>query len=198
MTPSSSILAALDELPESIRRTAILAGGALRAVYDGSQVKDYDLFFRTAEDYGAAVAALVGLVKYDHNFVKVPGSWEIGEHLGSYGTANFISPSGRLFNLIGFVFGEPLEHLALFDFLCCRMAVFQSNGCPVFHAEHGAVEDASARRITVLSNNGTERTIKRIEHYMEDYGYKLVDPEDSPAEYVRRIPLTPRGGNGYG
>ena len=198
MTTSSSILAALDELPESVRRAAILAGGALRAVYDGSKVKDFDLFFRTKEDYEAAISALAALVKHDADFEPEPGSWRIGEHLGSYGTANFISPTGRLFNLIGFVFGEPLEHLALFDFLCCRMAVFQSNGRPVFHAEHGAVEDASARRLTVLSNNGTERTIKRIEHYMEDYGYKLVDPEDSPAEYVRRIPLSPRGGNGYG
>lgn len=198
MTTSSSILAALDELPESVRRAAILAGGALRAVYDGSKVKDFDLFFRTKEDYEAAISALAALVKCDADFEPEPGSWRIGEHLGSYGTANFISPTGRLFNLIGFVFGEPLEHLALFDFLCCRMTVFQSNGRPVFHAEHGAVEDASARRLTVLSNNGTERTIKRIEHYMEDYGYKLVDPEDSPAEYVRRIPLSPRGGNGYG
>lgn len=198
MTTSSSIREALDELPESVRKAAILAGGALRAVYDGSKVKDYDLFFRTKEDYEAAISALAALVKYDADFVLAPGSWQIGERLGSYGTANFISPSGRLFNLIGFVFGEPREHLQLFDFLCCRMAVFFLDGHLVFHAEPGALPDAMSRRLRVMSNNGVDRTIKRIEHYMEDYGYKLVDPEDSPAEYVRRIPLSPRGGNGYG
>ncbi len=187
MTPSSSILAALDELPESIRRTAILAGGALRAEYDGSNVKDYDLFFRSRKEYEAALDAL-------HN----AEGWLNEDQYGSYGTAVFSSPTGRQFNLIGFVFGEPEEHLKLFDFLCCRIAVFFCDGRLVYHAEPGAVSDAMSRCLRVMSNNGVDRTIKRIEHYMEDYGYKLVDPEDSPAEYVRRIPLSPRGGNGYG
>lgn len=198
MATASDIYAVFNTLPQSVRDTAILAGGALRAIYDKTEVKDYDLFFRTREDYEAAIMVLSGLVKMDDNFEYTADSWRIGEHLGSYGTANFISPDGRLFNLIGFVFGSPTDHLKLFDFRCCRMALYAEGGTLRFMAEPLACFDAEMKWITVLSNNGEERTLRRIEHYTKDYGYRIPPHYTSPKEYVKRIPVAPRGGGGYG
>lgn len=192
MATAATVYAAFNSLPASVRATAILAGGALRAIFDRTDVKDYDLFFRNREDYEDALSTLLGLVDYTD-----ASGWRIEGELGSYGTAMLISPAGLQFNLIGFVFAEREEHLKLFDFRCCRIMLYQVGGVVYRHAEPGAIEDAIEKRLVVLSNNGEERTIRRIEHYINDYGYRLPDEEADARSYVARIPLAPRGGCGY-
>ncbi len=49
------IFATFATLPDAVSATAIIGGGALRAFFDGSKVKDYDLFFRTKADFDAAL-----------------------------------------------------------------------------------------------------------------------------------------------
>lgn len=187
MATASDIYAVFNTLPQSVRDTAILAGGALRAIYDKTEVKDYDLFFRTRDDYNEAIAVLQDLT-----------GWRLLDIQGSGNTVVFRSIDGHLFNLIGFVFGSPTDHLKLFDFRCCRMALYAEGGTLRFIAEPLACFDAEMKWITVLSNNGEERTLRRIEHYTTDYGYRIPPHYTSPKEYVKRIPVAPRGGNGYG
>ncbi|WP_251274144.1 hypothetical protein, partial [Enterobacter hormaechei] len=78
-------------------------------------------------------------------------------------------------SLIGFEFGTPHEHCARFDLRCCaHVAIYEpSTDEVVVVSLEGAVADASKKLLFVLNNNGTERTIRRITHYVEDYGYTL-------------------------
>ncbi|HKN45894.1 MAG TPA: hypothetical protein VJW23_18425, partial [Propionibacteriaceae bacterium] len=79
---------------------------------------------------------------------------------------------------VGFEFCTPEEQAARFDFRCCQMVVWLSADGEI-HAYQcdGAEADATAKLLTVMNNNGTERTIGRIQRYEEKYGYTLVFDE---------------------
>lgn len=152
-------------LPAQFRQLAILGGGALRAQFDGTAVKDFDLFFRSEDDYLRAVASLRCCPAF--SFVELRGR-----------TAVFCDTAGREWNLIGFAFGSAAEHRARFDFRCCAMTVEYADEAPVFIIDDNAILDAMRKRLVVRNNNGTDRTLRRIEHYVNDYGYTLhiADP----------------------
>jgi hypothetical protein len=155
----------LKSLPWWIRDNAILAGGALRAAFDGTEVKDYDLFFRSEEHFQFAVRILQQHMLY-------------AEGADAGRTKLFVCvENGYQINLVGFAFGTPEETMARFDFRCCRMALYVDNLMPTFSAEPGAVEDAQTKTLNVLICNGEDRTVRRIEHYENDYGYTVVVPE---------------------
>ena len=150
----------LRELPRGVRILPILGGGAIRSFLDGTQVRDYDLFFRSKEAYIATV------VELQH------AEWV--ERLSPAGARVFTNPeTGHEFNLIGFFFGSPAEHVARFDFRCCAVAAYWEGGLVREVSIPGAIEDARAKVLTVLNNNGTERTLKRIAKYVGLYGYTL-------------------------
>lgn len=159
----------LAELPEHIRSLPILAGGSLRSVFDGTEPKDFDLFFRNHEDFKLTKAALED------------AGWELVETIG--GSFVYLSPSNHLFNLVGFLFGTPAETISRFDFRCCALAVSTDadTGTLCFISDEGAIEDAESKRLTLRWNNGDERTMRRLEHYFDDYGYTapLPEPEGS-------------------
>lgn len=190
------VRAILEELPEHIRERVIIAGGCLRAFYDGTTVKDYDLFFRSVQDYLAADRALADLAHSSDS-----AAW-IENFDVAAATAEFISPTGKRFNLVGFAFGEVEEQLSRFDFLCCAMAAWQEpNGMVCFVPVEGSIEDATAKRLTVRVSNGDERTLRRIARYENDYGY-AVDLGDTAVplgtrEAVLRqfVASRPRGGS---
>jgi len=156
--------AALDELPLRVRLLAILGGGALRASFDGTTVKDYDLFFRSDEDFLDTIAVLMEAPKWIPIPSKTPG-----RHY------TFRSPQGREFNVIGIFFGSPKDHIDRFDFRCCGIAAwFGLDGTPHFQASPEALKDCIEKRLVVRNNNGTERTLARIKRY-EAYGYTYAD-----------------------
>lgn len=160
-------------LPSFTRSAAMIGGGALRAYYDKTEVADVDLFFRTNADYERALAEM-----HEHPAFRFTG-WK-GR------TAVFKRGDGLEYNLIGFMWDDAQGTLARFDFRCCRMVAWIANdGSLEFLAEPGAINDAVTKTLIVLLNNGTERTIKRVLHYQNDYGYVLdmtADEHLEPAE----------------
>lgn len=179
MTPTAYAKQIFDILPEAARGFAIVGGGALRAYFDRTTVKDYDLFFRCLADYSTVLAVL-----------KHAG-WE--ELPAPAGTSALLSPCGKLFNLIGFAFGSPREHIERFDFRCCAIAAWYDT-YGVLHMIHdeGAIADAIQRRLVVRNNNGTGRTVQRIVRYQGLYGYSLDVPEvdDSDLDDEEDVPDT--------
>lgn len=170
--------ALLEPLPRAIRYTAILGGGALRAFYDGTPIHDVDLFFRSRAEYDAAVFELR----------RIGWTAEVSPR----GVTNFRSPSGLLYSLIGFGFGAPLEHLTRFDFRCCQHIagwISSATDEPVVLSAPGAAEEARCKLLYVVNNNGTERTLRRIRHYVEDYGYELhPGQEEAEPEEEEDVP----------
>jgi hypothetical protein len=160
-------------LPLGTESLAILGGGALRAFFDKTEVKDYDLFFRSEQDYAFANASFHLSERFEE--LESPA-----------GTAQYREKrTGRLFNLIGFHFNTPEEHAKEFDFRCCQLvAWFDSNMEFNRHFEIGAVSDATDKLIVVVNNNGEERTLKRIDKYITQYGYTVqVDTADVHEEF---------------
>lgn len=160
-------------LPSFTRSTAMIAGGALRAYYDKTPVADVDLCFRSNEDYERALAEM-----HAHPAFRFTGT--------KGRTAVFKRGDGLEYNLVGFMPGTPQETIGRFDFRCCRMVAWlTTDGVLEFLAAPGAINDAVTKTLIVLLNNGTGRTIKRVTHYQDDYGYVLdltADEHLEPAE----------------
>lgn len=176
----------LAELPSVVRSLAILGGGALRAFFDGTVVKDYDLFFASNEDYETAIAEMF------HS--STDGDWSY--HGESGRTVEFKSPSGMTFNLIGFAFGTAEDHAEAFDFRCCQIVAWWN---PIellvdTYATEGAIEEATRRILTVVNNNGTDRTEERITRYSQVYGYVVnLEGFENVKRYLESKPVTQRG-----
>jgi len=173
----------LSELPPAIRSLCILGGGALRAFFDGTTVKDYDLFFANNDDFEAALHAVGDGPRFTYD--------------GNAGrTVTFRSDSGMDFNLIGFAFGSARDHAAAFDFRCCQMVAWieEDSGEVRFYAEPGAEDEATRRILTVVNNNGTDRTEERITRYSQVYGYvPNLEGFENVKLYLASKPVTQRG-----
>ena len=189
-------------LPADVRSFAIIGGGALRCFFDKTPMADIDLLFRNEEAFQAAIKAFSETP--GHYFIKHKGRSEVWGQTGS----------NVEFNLIGFCFGTAQETIERFDFRCCRMAAFYNENCGMeFVSDPHAVSDAVTKSLIVLVNNGTERTLMRIAHYVDDYGYVLdldvdehlvaePEPDEESAElpptrvstYISRLPRCGSGG----
>ena len=189
-------------LPTAVQQSAIVAGGALRCFYDGTESNDVDLFFRSYEEFTAAVDAM--------------SRHPLFRRAGDKGRTAVFVRDGVEYNLIGFAFGDPWATIARFDFRCCRMAAWLSDSEVLLAAEPEAAADAQMKRLVVLLNNGDARTERRIRHYVEDYGYRLditvdahcvgehapllyqgpdpLDYLDYARAYIRRLPRCGDGG----
>jgi len=158
--------------PEHWRSAIILGGGCLRAYYDKTPIKDIDCFFRCEEDYQAIVDAM----DKTYGYVKIKGTHRCCE---------FWRTGGYIINLVGFVYGTPCEHLERFDFRCSQLVAWiDDEGILRTSCEPSAPTDACEKLLHIQNNNGTERTLRRIRHYIEDYGYALhpaqtIEQEDA-------------------
>lgn len=156
----------LCELPACARPLCILGGGALRAFYDGTTPKDYDIFFRSYEDFVVVMDLLIFVL-----------NWPL-DSTSPLQAPSFTAPSGHVFNLIGFAYAGPEEQASRFDFRCCQMVAWADTyGAINVHLCEGAEDDAKAKVLTVMNNNGTDRTIGRIQRYVEKYGYTVAFDE---------------------
>lgn len=153
----------LNRLPESIRHTAILAGGALRSMYDGTETKDYDIFFRSLEDYQKAVAAVANM----------PGV--VIQAMNPNYPSFELPDSPAPYNLIGFRFLEPVALAGSFDFLCCSMSAWLVGDELRIHRVTGAEIDASLKHLRINRVRPTKRILKRTARYVERYGYEITD-----------------------
>lgn len=170
--------------PAGVDVLAMLAGGALRAFFDGTPVKDYDLFFCSMDDYDTAR----WLFTRDPRFFE-PGSVETPPNTRVFRDAT----TGREWNLVGFDFQPTLGALVMgFDFTCCAMAaeIVSADGSVEFCAAEHAVEDALRKVLRPQTKKPLPRTIARIRRYRR-YGYRLARP------FFRAWAACPEGRGGY-
>jgi len=162
-----------NRFPLHWRSSIILGGGCLRAYYDLVPIKDIDCFFRCKEDYETIREAM----GEDSRYVLRKTAERFCEYT--------YLPDGTVVNLVGFVFGSPEEQLHRFDFRCCQfVAWIDEQGVLREDYDLEAPDDAQYKLLYIQNNNGTERTLRRIQHYIEDYGYRLhpeqtVEQEDA-------------------
>jgi len=158
--------------PEHWRSHIILGGGCLRACFDKTPIRDIDCFFRSEGAYRLIRKSALST----SGFVFAKGNARYCE---------FWRSGGYIINLVGFVFGDEDDHLYRFDFRCCQfVAWYDDEGCLKTDYIVPADKDAREKLLYIQNNNGTERTLRRIRHYVEDYGYSLhpdqtVEQEDA-------------------
>ena len=86
-----------------------LAGGAVRAVFTSEPVKDFDIFFRSREDFDRCLEAIGSTPDDSVTFTQTDTAWTHND-------------GKMLYQLICAEFGEPAEVIKKFDFTCCMAA----------------------------------------------------------------------------
>lgn len=163
---SEFVTSTLNMLPTIVRRSAILGGGALRSHFDGTPVKDFDLFFRNHEHWLFACAAMRA------DPLASPCEDSDGTAYPSFRYAGIAAP----YNLVGFRHMEPTALMNSFDFLCCCMVAYiNDEGDVVFLSAPGAAASAVARELRINAPQPIKRLLKRSARYIEKYGYKITD-----------------------
>lgn len=180
-------------LPDSVKRIAMLGGGALRSVYDGTPVRDYDLFFRSVQDFDDAAVDMSGYCEFVSKGALADATFP-----------TFRDPDGRLWNLIGFHFSPSIEQLALsFDLLPVSMAMelkeIGGSWVPEFAARHQAIEAARARILAISRPQSRERLQKRVDRYVREYDYLMTEEVDIALRtgMYRGEPLPAQSEHGY-
>lgn len=169
--------------PRGVPKLAFIGGGCFRSYYDGTPVKDYDLFFRSYEDWLAACE----MFRSDERFTETTRE-------GEQTYPSFQSPGDPPFNLIGFRFYPTATDLRMsFDFTCVATVAAT---CPAYgvsiHQHPNAAYDASNRRLEFQNLQHIDRVKRRMARY-EDYGYVPT------ADFIDKLPLcrdVPRGSGG--
>lgn len=172
-------------LPESVRRTGIIGGGALRSYFDGTPIKDIDVFFRTPEDFNSAVMDLD--LFYDVEWRLVPCNKNGSSRFPTYEHA----VDGLKINLVGFRFGTPSELVESFDFTCVSMVAWVGQHGAEYIAPDPSVFAACRKKLIVNRLDPLKRLEKRVAHYVDDYGYS---PPDDYEELKRAAALVTYAG----
>ena len=93
---------------------AIIAGGAIRAVFAREYVSDYDVFFKNLTDYGNFLAAMKSQEGYELTFES--------------DTAKSFTKEDTKVQVISFIFGTAKEIIEQFDYTVCMGAYdFEAN-----------------------------------------------------------------------
>lgn len=185
-------------MPAAVRPLAMLAGGALRAQFDGTEVKDRDLFFRNDADYQTAYKAFLD-ESFGDNAVFEIHMVDSAERYPAFVRKD----DGRVYQLIGLYFHERPTLLAQsFDFRCCAMVAWEvfctpvcPHGCPAKCSEFelfcapGSTQDAELLQLVPQVRQSDERIEKRVARYAQR-GYRKCD---GFAERLARMPVVSSG-----
>jgi len=153
-------------LPWRVKHRAMLGGGALRSYFDGTMVKDYDLFFESLADWQVCVTQLDADPAFAIQASAADTLYPTYVHIYT----------GRLFNLIGFRFyPNPQELAQSFDFRCTAMALRLRDPALTFYGVPGASEDCAAKALNFLNLQPTNRVAKRLRRYVDELGYTPTD-----------------------
>lgn len=172
------------KLPAGVSVLAFIGGGCFRSYYDGTPVKDYDLFFASYADWQLAVQWF----RADERFIELTKP-------GEEAFPSFQSENDAPFNLIGFRFHKNAYELSRsFDFVCCAFAAEMTEPDVIAFTTHpNAVYDASHKRLAFLNHQHIDRVERRKARYVEQYGYTPT------ADFVAELPrcrLLPRSSSG--
>lgn len=152
-----------------IQHRAFIAGGAVACLFSlGRRPKDYDIYFRTAQDYGNAIDDILEILKHTgYGYV---------EHSPKWYTIRL--DDGVYMDFIGFddTLREPEEVITSFDFTACMGAYDIVS--KVFCASVFFKRDNELRRLT-YNNHSKNRpsSVVRMVRYIEKYGYTITDME---------------------
>lgn len=165
--------------PAGLLKLGILAGGAPRTVFDGTKVKDFDVFFRSNSDYNEA--CWMFFESGDFTIVSLSPTQAVFRS----------SVNGTEWNLIGFDFVlGPNDLIETFDFTCCAMALMVDRDHVQFYAHPAAIRDAMEKVLRPLTQKSLVRTRARMRRY-RSYGYRKV------SQFFRQWAASPPGRGGY-
>lgn len=154
-------------LPAQVIASAILGGGAIRSMFDGTPLRDIDLFFRNREDYLIAEEAMRAI------FAPITG-----------GCPNYptYSIGGFEVNLAGFRFRSTVQQTSdAFDFTCCAFAVSLADTNE--YCEYvSARDDAESKRLRFLNLQRPPRVLKRMAKYIDRYSYTHAE------DFIEQMP----------
>lgn len=169
----SFILEVYTVLPKAIRKKCFIGGGCLRAFFDGTPIRDIDVFFQCRDDFELAVGLVTG------------EGWKRLQ-TGSTSFPSF-QHAGLTFNFIGFRYMESHQALALsFDFRCCAMTSCFDE-VPLFYFAPSSQEDAREKKLIPLNIQSIDRLSRRVEKY-KAYGYRETEELRAAYEVARAIP----------
>jgi hypothetical protein len=184
MTPKEYALSIFNLLPPGVDALAFIGGGCFRSLFDGTEVKDIDLFFASYTDYLLALQ----FFSWEPRFSELKSDVS-GARIFSDG----VNPP---FNLVGFRFHKTLGDLvADFDLTCVT--------CGAEMVEPGVVEviegpdfvcDASHKYLRFNKVQNHDRAVKRIARY-ESYGYTRTRSVAAQLVRSRFIPAPKHGGD---
>lgn len=182
MSPAQYALYLYNTLPAGVRPLAFIAGGCFRSLYDGTPVKDIDLFFASRADFNAALRCF----EASSIFTELPS--------GCGGCPIFTDGVNPPVNLVGFRFHATLRALVLdFDLTCIT--------CGAAMTEPGVVEtfalaefhsDASNKRLRFNKVQNYCRAIRRLTRY-EGYGYTRCESVKRDLERAHHVPAPTLG-----
>lgn len=184
---SDYALSVYGKMPAGLSALAFLAGGTFRSFLDGTNVKDHDLFFASHADWQMAV----NFFRWTPEFVETTKP-------GEQSYPSFQRGDETPFNLIGFRFYRRIEDLASsFDFRCCGFAaeMVDPETVEVFSVD-GAATDAADRVLTFLNHQHIDRVIRRMDRYVDQYGYRRGEQFEEGLIVCRGMPVDSSAG-GY-
>lgn len=175
------------KMPAGLSALAFLAGGTFRSFFDGTKVKDHDLFFASHGDFQMAVM----FFRLSPEFVETTKP-------GEQSYPSFQRGDETPFNLIGFRFFKRAESLAhSFDFRCCGFAAEMVDSETVeVYSVAGAANDATDRVLTFLNHQHIDRVIRRMDRYVDQYGYRPSEQFEEGLVICRGMPVDTSAG-GY-
>ncbi|WP_266156758.1 hypothetical protein [Dyella silvatica] len=171
--------------PAGIDVLAYLGGGCLRSFYDGTPVKDYDLFFASYHDWLFACQWF----RADTSFVETTLE-------GEQTYPSFQREGEPPFNLIGFRFHKGAEALCnSFDFTCVALVAEIVEPDVVTVTQHPlAPYHASHKLLSFQNLQHIDRVERRKARYM-GYGYKETPEFTASLPKCAAIPREASGGD---
>lgn len=156
------------------RDGAILAGGAVRTIFDGSEVMDYDFFFTSRED----------VTQFEERLRRIGAERTFNCPLGDLQSWTFLD---KKVQLITHRFYKSVDELlASFDITACQMAItmreawsgeaFGTEAYDLHLWDVECIRDAKRKRVRFNTVTAPIATVRRIHKY-EEKGYYTSDDE---------------------
>lgn len=144
-------------LPPAVAARSMIAGGALRAFYDQTEVKDYDLYFQSKADMDAVDAAFAA------------GGYELIFRCPLGLLVTYRDAYGMKYQVIGLAFfNSPAEVIHTFDITASQFAVRQHPSGEIEVAEgFFAVEHALQKKLAIHALPYPAASLKRVGKYIE-------------------------------
>lgn len=165
-------------LPPAFRKHAVLAGGALRGVFDGAPTKDYDFFFLDTEKGKECYDLCKTLT--DDLINRTKGLMYQRLDVSSSGVPTYTTLTGDVIQIIFLKdYPDVASLLNEFDFTCCCIAAtYSDDGISVVELPN-ASKDAQAKVLVPICKQINGKDYKsRIDKFVKKGYTKPIDFDD--------------------